>query len=317
MRRLLPSLVIVAALATACGDEETPRETSGSSTTEAPDVVSSDLADVKVTGEAGTQPTLEFAQPFGVEETATRVVDAGDGGEVAPGAVVTFHFVFVNGRDGKVITTSFDQEPVELVYEDSLMAGIHDGLDGAKAGSRILVAVAPADGLGADPTQGVEETDTLLFFAEILEVRIPLARAEGDAVPPVAGLPTVELGTDGAPTITVPKADPPSELVAQPLIEGRGPVVEAGQKIRVHYTGVLWDGGTEFDSSWSNGESAAFDIGTGGVIAGWDEGLVGRRVGSQVLLVVPPDKGYGEQGRGDKIPPNATLVFVVDILDAG
>ena len=317
MRRLLTCLLALVALAAACGDEEPSRETSDPTTTEAPELASSDLEDVEVSGEAGAEPTLDFPQPFGVAETATRVVDAGDGDEIVPGAVVTFHFVFVNGRDGKVVTSSYDTDPAELVFDDALMDGIYEGLDGAVVGSRVLVAVAPADGLGADATQGIEEGDTLLFFAEVLSVRIPLERAEGAAVPAVEGLPTVALGEDGAPTITVPGGDAPTDLVAQPLIEGRGAVVEAGQEILVHYTGVLWDGGTQFDSSWPEDAPATFEIGTGGVIKGWDEGLVGRRVGSQVLLVVPPDKGYGEQGSGDAVPPGATLVFVVDILDAG
>ena len=316
MRRLLPCLIAVTVLLGACGDEEPSRETSDPTTTAPPELASSDLEDVEVDGDPGAQPTLEFPKPFGVEKTATSVVEEGDGDAIAPGVMVTFDFIFVNGRDGKVLTSSYDSEPAELVFEDSLMAGIYQGLEGAHVGSRILVAVAPADGLGADPTQGIEATDTLLFFAEVLDVRVPLERAEGDAVPPVEGLPTVQLAADGAPTITVPKATAPTELVAQPLIEGKGDVVEAGQTILVHYTGVLWDGGTEFDSSWPEGTPASFDIGTGGVIAGWDEGLVGRRVGSQVLLVVPPDKGYAERGSGEAVPPNATLVFVVDILDA-
>jgi len=93
-------------------------------------------------------------------------------------------------------------------------------------------------------------------------------------------------------------------------------VVETGQTITVHYTGVLWDTGEVFDSSWESGSAASFPIGTGGVIAGWDKGLVGRTVGSQLLLVIPPADGYADAGSGSTIPPGATLVFVVDILDA-
>jgi peptidylprolyl isomerase len=126
----------------------------------------------------------------------------------------------------------------------------------------------------------------------------------------------VTLADDGAPTITVPDTDPPAELIAQPLIEGEGAVVETGQTITVHYTGVLWDTGEVFDSSWESGSPASFPIGTGGVIPGWDKGLVGRTIGSQVLLVIPAADGYGATGSGESIPPNATLVFVVDILDA-
>jgi peptidylprolyl isomerase len=135
-------------------------------------------------------------------------------------------------------------------------------------------------------------------------------------VEPVEGLPTVELAEDGAPTITVPDTEPPTELVAQPLIEGEGAEVEAGQRITVHYTGVLWDDGETFDSSWERGSPATFDIGTGAVIPGWDEGLVGQTVGSQVLLVVPPDKGYPEGSPDGSIEAGDTIVFVVDILDA-
>ncbi len=321
MRRTLAVLVALAAFGAGCGDDGEIRETTDTTTetTEAPapGATSGDLEDVEVTGEDGEQPTVEFDMPFGVEETTRRVLTEGDGEAIATNAVATFDFVFINGRDGSILGTSYDTEPARLVFEDSLMAGIFKGLDGITAGSRVLIAIAPADGSGADEQSGVLDTDTLLFFAEVHDVHVPLQRAEGDAIAPVDGLPTVELDEDGAPTITVPDGDAPTELVAQPLIEGTGAVVEAGQSITVHYTGVLWDTGEVFDSSWESGTPATFGIGSGEVIAGWDEGLVGRTIGSQILLVVPADKGYGEEGSGESIPPGASLVFVVDILDAG
>ena len=196
------------------------------------------------------------------------------------------------------------------------MKGIYDGLKGVKVGSRVLIGIAPADGLGADETKGLLESDTLLFIADIHDVRTPLTRAEGQAVDPVDGLPTVELADDGAPTITTPDADPPTELVVQPLIKGSGPVVETGQTITVHYTGVIWGSDTVFDSSWEQGSPATFEIGTGKVIPGWDEGLVGQTVGSQILLVVPPAKGYPNGSPDGSIKATDTIVFVVDILDA-
>jgi peptidylprolyl isomerase len=192
-----------------------------------------------------------------------------------------------------------------------------NSLIGTPTGSRVLVAIAPKDGLAkaassSDPT--IQKDDTLLF---LFDVKQSLKRATGDAVAPVAGLPTVKLAKDGAPTITMPKGDAPTTLVAQPLIKGKGPVVTAGQKINVHYTGALWRDGKVFDSSWKRGESVTFSIGTGDVITGWDEGLVGQTVGSQVLLVVPPDKGYGASGQPQAgIKGTDTLVFVVDILGA-
>jgi FKBP-type peptidyl-prolyl cis-trans isomerase len=304
MPRPLIAALVALALVAGCGDDE-PTGTSGTP-----------LDDVEVSGDAGEKPTLEFDQPFELEETASRVLDEGDGEEIAPNAVVTFDFLFVNGRNGKELGTSYDAEPAQLVFEESLMAGVYEGLDGVPEGSQVLVGIAPDDGLGADPTQDVLETDSLLLYAEIHEVRTPLERAEGEAVEPVEGLPTVELADDGAPTITVPDTDPPTELVAQPLIEGDGPEVAGGQSITVHYTGVLWDTGEVFDSSWEKGSPATFDIGTGAVIPGWDEGLVGQTVGSQVLLVVPPDKGYPEGSPDGSIKAGDTIVFVVDILDA-
>ncbi len=315
MRRSLAIFTVLVALAAGCGNDEPSRETSDTTSRNAPDLVTTDLDDVDVEGEPGAQPTLSFEEAFGVEATATRVLHEGDGAAIATNSVVTFHFVLVNGRDGEVIQTSYGSEPKELVFEDSLLAGIYKGLDGVTAGSRVLVAVAPDDGPGADPSTKVLDSDTLLFFFEVLDVRVPLARAEGDAVAPVAGVPTVELGGDGAPTITVSPGEPPTELIAQLLIVGDGPVVKTGDSITVHYTGVIWDTGVVFDSSWESGTPATFDIGTGAVIPGWDEGLVGRMVGSQIVLVVPPAKGYPEGSPDGSIKGTDTIVFVIDILD--
>jgi len=127
----------------------------------------------------------------------------------------------------------------------------------------------------------------------------------------------VEVGTDTeqAPEIVLPEGDPPADLVVETVVEGDGDVVEAGDLLVVDYTGVLWDGGEQFDSSWERGEPAAFGIGVGQVIVGWDSGLVGQTVGSRVLLVIPPDQAYGSTGSGS-VPPDATLVFAVDIRDS-
>lgn len=320
LRRPFVALLAAALLLAACGEDENATDTTDTTESTAERCPTTDALDaVDVSGEAGAAPVLQFDQPLSVEATACRVLEEGDGDVVAEGSTAIFHFVFVNGRDGSEVSSSYDGDPAEVIFNKDLLGGVRTALDGVKVGSRVLVAIAPEDGLGADggdPTSGVEADDTLLFLFDLLEVRTPLARAEGNEVDPVDGQPTVELGEDGAPTITVPDADPPAELVVQPLIEGEGDVVETGQTITVHYTGVLWDTGEVFDSSWESGTPASFPIGTGGVIPGWDKGLVGQTVGSQVLLVIPPADGYGDQGSGDTIPGGATLVFVVDILDA-
>lgn len=317
LRRTLPALVLPALLLSACGSDSSAR--SGPSASPSADCPSTKVLDaVEVTEVKGKAPTIEFEQPFSVKKTACRLIHEGDGDAIALGSTAIFNFVFLNGRDGKEVSSSYGaDEPAEVVLDDQLLTGVRLGLEGVKEGSRVLVAITPDDGFGPqgdDPESGMKATDTLLFFADIEEVRTPLTRAKGTAVDPVEGQPTVTLAKDGTPTITVPKTAPPAELIAQPLIEGKGPEVKSGQTLTVHYTGVLWDTGEPFDSSWESGSPASFPIGTGGVIPGWDKGLVGRTVGSQVLLVIPPADGYPE-GSGS-IPPGATLVFVVDILDA-
>jgi peptidylprolyl isomerase len=191
-------------------------------------------------------------------------------------------------------------------------------MTGVKAGSRIIAAIPPAEAFGSAgrAAAGVGGTDDLVIVADVLSVGKVLTQAEGTPVPPVDGQPTVAFDPANGPTITVPKTPAPTTLVVQNLVDGNGPEVKAGQTITVHYTGVLWSDGSVFDSSWTRKSPATFGIGTGDVIPGWDKGLVGKKVGSRVLIVAPPAEGYGAEAKGS-IPPNSTLVFVVDILDAG
>lgn len=316
LRRALPALLVPALILVACGAEEENTKTSDKTADRYGCPTSAVLDEVDVSGADGKQPVLKFEEPLEVRATSCRVLTEGDGERLTDGATAIFDYVFINARDGSEISSSYGQDQATVVFNDELMAGVHIALDGLAAGSQVLVAIAPADGFGeqGDPQSGLTADDTLLFVVHLQEVRTPLERAEGAVVDPVAGLPTVALAKGGEPTITVPEAEPPAELVVQPLIEGDGAVVESGQTISVHYTGVQWDTGEVFDSSWEKGTPASFPIGTGGVIPGWDKGLVNQRVGSQVLLVIPPADGYPD-GSGS-IPPGATLVFVVDILDA-
>ena len=125
---------------------------------------------------------------------------------------------------------------------------------------------------------------------------------------------TVTGPQDDSPTIALPDTDPPSELVTEDLRVGEGPEVKEGTRVSVHYIGVSWATQAAFDSSWGRAPFAV-EVGAGSVIEGWDQGLVGMRVGGRRLLIIPPELGYGERGAGGDIPPNDTLVFVVDAVD--
>lgn len=280
---------------------------------------SSPLEDVEVAGAVGEKPTVTFTKPFSTKKTIHRDITAGTGGKLGKGDKVTFNYLALDARTGKEIESSFDKKPGTIVLDKKqAVTGIVKSLVGTTVGSRVLIALAPKEGLTAGlRVPGVKKSDTLLFVADVTALRAPLERATGTSVTPPEGLPTVKLARDGSPEITVPGSAAPNQLVVQPLVTGDGPVVTAGQTITVHYTGIIWDSGKQFDSSWERGTPVDFAIGDAQVIAGWDEGLVGQTVGSQVLLVVPPDKGYGTSGNPNAgISGTDTLVFVVDILDA-
>ena len=117
------------------------------------------------------------------------------------------------------------------------------------------------------------------------------------------------------PTVDVPPGAPPTELQITEITEGTGEVAEAGDHVFVDYVGVLYESPDQpFDESYSGGQPIDFTVG-GGVIAGFSEGVTGMRVGGRRQVVIPPDKGYGAQGAGGVIPPNATLVFVMDLRE--
>ena len=111
----------------------------------------------------------------------------------------------------------------------------------------------------------------------------------------------------------MPSIKSPSGLMIEDLVVGTGDAASAGQKVSVHYTGWTIDG-KKFDSSKDRGQAFMFSLGRGEVIRGWDEGVAGMKVGGKRKLTIPPDLGYGSRGAGNAIPPNATLLFEVELL---
>ncbi|GGO82815.1 FKBP-type peptidyl-prolyl cis-trans isomerase [Wenjunlia tyrosinilytica] len=128
------------------------------------------------------------------------------------------------------------------------------------------------------------------------------------------GIPAVTGEPGKKPKVAKGEGDPPKELKVKVLHKGTGPALKKGEVLNSHYLGQTWDGKV-FDNSYDRGKPITFEVGTGKVIKGWDEGLVGQNIGSRVELVIPPDKGYGAQAQ-QNIPANSTLVFVVDLKNA-
>jgi peptidylprolyl isomerase len=119
------------------------------------------------------------------------------------------------------------------------------------------------------------------------------------------------------PQIDKPEGDIPFDLVVEDLVVGDGEEAQAGTRVEVHYVGVAFRSGEEFDASWNRGEPFAFKLGRGQVIPGWDAGVVGMRVGGRRKLTIPSAMAYGARGAGSAIAPHEPLVFVIDLLAVG
>lgn len=326
--------MLSATLLAACGSSSdgssgnattTPATSTAAPTAHAPVNSPQDLAildTITVTqDDPAKTPTVKIASPpVNVSATTVKVLKEGSGEASNGTSRVTVRQALFLGSDGKQLDTNYEPQTSASFVLNSTdnIPGLNIALFGVKAGSRILYAIPPADAFGAAgrTAAGIGGTDDLVVVADILSVGTPLAAATGTPVAPVAGLPTVTFDPTSGPTITVPKTAAPTALVSQLLVEGTGPVVASGQSVTVHYTGVLWDGGTVFDSSWAKKAPFTTTIGTGSVIPAWDKAIVGQKVGSRVLIIAPPADAYGTASQG-AVPANATLVFVVDILDAG
>lgn len=317
--RRLAAAAVVASLAltlAACGDDSSggPTPTASTSTspedatgaTDAPTAPSEDdvaaLESVKVEGEPGSEPKITLpTTPFSVSAAVARVVSPGTGEAVAAGDNLEIQLTAVNGEDGKVLGSTYQDKATgtwTVSENGSGIPALDEALVTTKLGAQVLFALVNGDVTQVYVLEPVQKIGS---------------RAEGEAVAPVEGLPTVTLAEDGAPTLTAATGDAPTELVVQPLIKGSGKEVEEGDNVLVQYHGALWDG-TVFDSSWTSGQPFQVqNVGAAQVIDGWNQGLVGTHVGDQVLLVIPPELGYGDQA-SEKIPAGSTLVFVVDVL---
>ncbi len=293
-----------------------------------------ELSGVSVTGKTDSEPQVTVDAPFTIDETTVQVVDEGDGQAVGVGDQVTAQYVVINGTTGKTLESSWQTgQPVPLEMDaQRLLPGLYAGIIDQSVGSRLAIGLSSDDAFGpqGNPQLGIKPDTPLVFVTDLLErtpapepppepASDPLAMAEGKEQTAPADLPSVEVDGKGVPQKFSAGGKVPKDikdLVVEPVIVGDGPKVEAGQTVTVHYLGQLYPDGKIFDQSWERGETFDFQLGEGGVIPGWDEGLEGQTVGSRVVLAIPSDLAYGPQGSPPTIPADADLMFVVDILGA-
>lgn len=312
MPRVLPILTVAALAVALAGCATDEPNTNSSSDPVADECVGSGSASdaVDVTGDFGAVPTVAFDAPLTVEATERTVAIEGDGDAVERGSTASLQFTLYNGTTGDVLTQTDYTSDAESISVDGLLPGLESTLICSTVGSRVVGVVPPAEGFGDTGSQqlGVEPGQTLVFVLDVVDI-IPAA---ADAlVEWTTDVPKVTRADDGTPSIELPDIDPPTELMLTVLSEGDGAVVGDGDSVTVDYLGMSWNTGEVFDESFST-SPATFP--TTGVVPGFAAALVGQKVGSTVLVTIPPIYAYGTNPNAAQLG-GQTLVFLIDIAD--
>ena len=265
---------------------------------------------VSASGKLGSKPDVSFKTPFKVENQAHQVIQEGNGEVIRDGDRVCTRSLALDAKTGKVISSTWNKSGPDCSLEISKKSipAYYDTFKGLKVNSTVAVGI---DESGSGSSQA---TDSYIMALTFVSRSKNLTRAQGQKVTDLPNdLPKISLDDKGKPSLDLNGYKPEAGLVVQPLIKGKGAKVGQHQSVSANYTGWLASNGKQFDSSWDRGQPSDFSLDQ--VVKGWQQGLAGQTVGSQVLLVIPPDLGYGSQ-KQQSIPANSTLIFVVDILAA-
>ncbi|CAB4942034.1 unannotated protein [freshwater metagenome] len=296
----------------ACGSDSSDAEEGG-----AP------LSSVTIEGKHGEAPKVTFDGRLDGSEEEKDVLIEGDGETVADGDTVEANWWIGNGFTEEEAQNTFEQGTQEVELSEEVLPFLRETMIGSTVGDRIVLLTSAEQAFGelGNPSIGIGNKDSVLAVVDILgrSETVPpepaLDGPQGEEKKPAGWAPTL-IEEDGVVTgLDFSTAhEPTGELIATTLIKGDGAKVKSGDTLTVDYLGQVYNADEPFDESYS-AQPAEFPIGVGQVIAGWDERLVGRTVGSRVILEIPPAKGYGEEGNEQAgITGTDTLFFVVDIL---
>jgi len=333
MRRpasILTSVLLGAGIvltAAGCSGSPTPSPTSTTSAptpTAAADVdlcattAGPQVQQVSVSGPMGAAPTVTFANGLSTDTTERAVVVQGEGPQLPDGGTAHISYVVYNAATGKQLESygyATGEDTVLTASPSSGLLGFAKAIACENVGSRIAAVIPPSDAFGdqGNSNVGVGGSDSLVLVVDIGAIVPNSAWGQPQTPTPSPDMPTVALGADGTPSITIPAgAKPPTQLQTQLLKKGDGPVVKEGATVVVQYLGVQWDTGQVFDQSWGKGLAT---LPLNQVVDGFSKALVGQTVGSQVLAVLPPSEAYGDQPSDSNPLAGKTLVFVIDIVD--
>ena len=315
MRRL--SLLLTAALllaTTACGgsDDKLGEDTDS-------------ISGLHVGGSFGSQPSLRFDKPVKVTKVHTDVIEKGDGNEVKQGGKALLNMYIANGKTGKKAVSTYDQgQPLNATMDESqFFPPLVKALDGASTGTRLAFADTVKDLYGASGAAqlGLKASDSLVFIVDVMSVEPTkvLDKPEGTEVDPPKDAPKIVTKDGKIQGFDFTKAPKPGKkLVVIPLVKGTGDPIKGAKIVKINYVGQVFGKAKPFENSFTKPEPATFVIGGGQLIPGWDKALQGQRVGSRIMLIVPPDEGYGKKGNPQiGVTGKSTLVFVMDILGVG
>lgn len=269
---------------------------------------------VSVEGQWGVAPAVSTSTPFSTEHLRFADIDAGDGTAlVSDDQLFVMGLTILDGETGELLVAQGYEGDLSRVNDLGTWVETVPGFDAvlrcATEGSRIVAGLT-ADDLGPAAAQiGVPSEADAVAVIDLLKVYLPAANGAAQ-LPTERGMPTVVLAPSGQPGVTIPDIDPPTELRTQVLKRGDGAPIAADDAVRAAFTGLTWAEREVFQSSWGGPAPALVPA---QLVPGLTEALVGQTVGSQVLVVVPPELGYGDEAQGS-IPAGSTLVFVFDIL---
>ncbi|KRC61109.1 hypothetical protein ASE14_09235 [Agromyces sp. Root81] len=308
MRRAAPIALAsaTALLLAGCAGSPEPEAAKTPEAAACMEVEAGELSDgVKVEGEFAGTPTATFTTPLASDELERSIAIEGDGDETESGDPMNVVVTAFSGTSGE---TLFSQPTTIKVGDDQVFESFLAGIDCVPVGSR-TVTVAPASTLYGDTgneTIGVAAGETVVIVIDVVEVQEPLEPAKW-----TENVPEVKFGAEGEPpTVTLPDTEPSTELEMKILEEGDGAEVQAGDSVSVQYQGISWTTGEIFDQSYTRGSASTFP--TDGVIQGFGAALVGQKVGTKLIVTIPPQYAYGTDAAAHELG-GQTLVFLVEI----
>lgn len=302
----------------ACGSSNSSSDSKSSSDTSSSSSPTATLTGVSASGTPGKKLKVTIDKPVTVKSASYKVLQEGNGAQIKSGQRLCMQNVTYNARTGEQLSSTWEKNTPECsltLSSTGMIPAYFKLFTSQKVNATVAIASPSQSSATSTSSSSTQTTDAYISVMTIVSIKNDPTRASGDKVTDIdSSLPKVTLASNGEPSISkaeLKKYKATKKLVSQTLIKGKGAKVKATDTVVVKYSGWLLNG-TKFDSSWSRNStfSAALE---NGVIKGWGQGLTGKTIGSQVLLVVPPSLGYGTSAQGS-IPANSTLVFVVDIL---